>query len=427
MNIDAADNGVPMGLQRVIGDKTGLLETVISQIPDRNEPVPFQTTPVLTSLKYLLETEDHISLNITGKGTDFERSVESCIGELVERYSMSWPDRDRMVRTSYAELAASQEVVDFAYLNQFSDSFREEYLAEFTRETDILWESGTNLLTGEEVYVPAELIWNKIRFLEDEPMCFLGTSNGVAAGPTTDAAMLWALYELIERDGIMRTWWRHDTPPSVDIDDLPWLEEFSERHLPNDDLSIRIFECESKVDIPTYLSALVNERDEYPNFLVAGGADLDMQSAIVDAAVESCQGWIYTHHLKNIYDVDSIDADDIVRTLEKNLLYYASPDNFEAVSFLFDGPTLQPDQSEYTDVSGWSIRERLDYLLEQVAQAGCTPIAFDLTSEDIANSGSNVARIVVPELVGLTPSGAVPSEHPAFSGETLVEKPHPFP
>lgn len=427
MNISASDNGVPNGLQRVIGGKTGLLEEIILHLPDRTEPAPFQTTPELASLEYLLEAEKEINLNITGKGTEFQGSIESCIGELVERYAMSWPDQEPMTRASHAELNESAQVVDFEYLDLFDESFRSEYLTDLTRDTEMLWEAGTNLLTGDQVYVPAEHVWNRTRFLADEPMRFLGTSNGVAAGPTMEAAMLWALYELIERDGIMRTWWRHEEPPSVNIDALPWLDDFTERHLPNDDLSIHIFECDSQVDIPTYLSALVNEQDEYPNMLVAGGADLDMRSAIIDASIESCQGWIYTHHLKNMYDIDDIDIDETVYTLEENLLYYAHPQNFEDISFLFDGPSLQPNPAEHTDISEWTIRERLDHLLELLEQAGCTPIAFDLTSEDIGNSGINVARVVVPELVGLTPAGATPTEHPAFAGDELVEKPHPFP
>jgi len=427
MNIESNDAGIPTGLQRLVGGKTGLLEKIVLQVPDRTEPAPFQTAPEMTSLKHLLETDDRLSLNITGKGADFQSSVESCIGELAERYSMSWPDRDRMTRGSYAELSQSEHVVDFEYLDLVEESVRDEHLIELTRDTEMLWEPGTDLLTGRRVHVPAEHVWNRIRFLGEEPMYFLGTSNGVAAGPTIEAAMLWALYELIERDGIMRTWWQHKQPPSVEIDELPWLTEFTQRHLPSDDLSVQIFESQSKIDIPTYLSALVNERDAYPNFLVAGGADLDMESALADAAIESCQGWIYTHHLRNIYDADSVSMDDLHITLEKNLLYYADPRNFEDVSFLFDGPPLQLSPEQYPDVDGWSIRQRLDHLLELLEQADCTPIAFDLTAEDIGNSGINVARVVVPELVSLTPSGIPPAKHPAFEGKEINTQPHPFP
>ncbi|MDS0260334.1 YcaO-like family protein [Haloarcula sp. S1CR25-12] len=423
MNIETTDADCPPGLHRLVGAKSGLVSEVIYHLSERASPDVCQTTPSLCDLGYTFRTDRSVELQITGKGTDFQRSLVSCLGEFAERYAMSWPDPESMRRASHAALDASERVVDFDSLNPFR-SLSDDGL---TRETELLWSAGTDLHTGETVHVPAELVWNDLRVMEDEPSRLFSTSNGLAAGPTLQAAVLWALYELIERDGLMRTWWHHRTPQRVETAQIPALEETLSRINPDTDLSIHLLDIRSRVDVPTYCGALVSEREAYPKFLLAGSAHLDARAALREAAVEVCQGWSYAHSLALDTDPDSLEHGDTGFAFGENVCYYGSPSNFDEVSFLFGGGTVRPDPESGPPVDEWSVEKRLQQTLALLDEADCTPIAVDVTSDDIRRGGIDVARVVVPELVGLTPPSHPPTEHPDLSAADLVEKPHPFP
>ncbi|GAB3042204.1 YcaO-like family protein [Natronobiforma cellulositropha] len=421
---------VPPQFYRAVGEKTGVLNTLFFKTVDRGDPVAYQTATSRCDLEYLLEFDGELDFGVSGKGANLGASLTSCIGEALERFSLCWPDTDTMRRTSYDELVRTDRAAEFEYLDEFSDEFRERFLAPFSRETELLWEPGVDLLTGENVYVPAEYVWNRVGPLTSEPTHLLGSSNGVAAAPTLQEAVLWALLEHVERDGIMRTWWTQTVPNQVDVDALPWLREAIDERLPRADLSVRLFECESIVDVPVYGSALVSERDTYPTFVMAGAAALDPDEALREAALEAMQGWPYLHDIAVQYDAAEIQIDEVVDDFTQNIVYYAHPDNFDDVSFLLDGPLTTPTEPNERAVQPdeeWTAGQQLEYLLGLLEDAGCTPIAFDVTAPDVRQCGTHVARVFVPELVRLIPPAAVPARHPAFEGVEITEKPHPYP
>jgi ribosomal protein S12 methylthiotransferase accessory factor YcaO len=94
---------------------------------------------------------------------------------------------------------------------------------------------------------------------------------------------------------------------------------------------------------------------------------------------------------------------------------------------LFDRDPRAVDDGTFPDREAWSTERSLAHCLDALADAGCTPIAFDLTTRDVRDVGLAVTRVFVPELVPLTLPFALPSNHPAFDGQELTDQPHPFP
>ena len=74
------------------------------------------------------------------------------------------------------------------------------------RRARVTWIDGVELPGGEPVALPASLVY--LAFPPPRPEDFFApaTSNGLAAGPTSSAAVLGGLCELIERDALMITW-----------------------------------------------------------------------------------------------------------------------------------------------------------------------------------------------------------------------------
>lgn len=415
--------------KRLLGTKTGIVNDVYTTLPSREDPESYLSRPQTCGIGYLAGVGEEVDLGIGGKGYTLEGSCMSSIGETVERYCLCFPDEAALERGTYNEMADRGPIVDFEYLNIYDPEIMGDRLSPFDRETEIYWVGGRNLLTGESVYVPAELVWSDMGPLEGITNRFLGTTNGCAAGGSKEMALVESIMELVERDGFMRTWAYQRSPQQIDPSDFPDVVSFRDEKIENDSLRAHIWEYETRLDIPTIGAAIVNETDERPKFIIGGAADLDPTEAMKDAMVETIQGWPYVAEIAIEQGVDDVDPNDPNDNFNTNVLYYSLPEHFDEVNHLVRGERTRFESAHLPDVDDWSYRDRLKYCLDQFDRAGMTPIAFDLTTRDVAEAGFDVTRVYVPELVGLSPPFTLPVEHPAFAGDAdeLTDKPHPYP
>lgn len=419
---------LPPEFYRVLGRRTGIVNAVFCSELSRTEPETYLPVPRLTNLEYLFETSREMDLGAGGKGTDFGTSLTRCVGEVIERYCMCWPSSDAITRATYDELAATEPVVDIDYLDVYDRDEHERWLAPFDRETTIPWVAGENLLTGDHVYVPAELVWMSVGKLEDTATHFIGNSNGCAAGQNAASALVNGIFEATERDGFMRNWCTQTTPTGIAIDSYPSIERMASEKLENEAITTHLFQLDSLLDIPTFGSAFTSRVDGTPRFLIGGSSDLDAATAMKDALVEVSQGWAHTRYLATRYDdISTVDASNSVDDFDESMLYYALEENFDDVAFLLEGSKRDYESPTGDETAGWTPERKLEYCLDRLEAADCTPIAFELTTPDIAELGLNVTRVFVPEFVPFTSPAILPEQHPAFDDVEVTEKPHPYP
>ncbi|XVH32597.1 YcaO-like family protein [Haloferacaceae archaeon DSL9] len=425
MHLERPDRLVPPLLQRALGTRTGLLSGVYLTHPARSDPTIAVSRPDTADLSTLVDADGALELGLSGKGETVQQTLTSSIGETVERYCMCWPpEAAELVEASYETLAASDPVVDWEHLAVFGDTFREAHLASLSRGTTLYWAEGTNLSTGEPIYVPAEYVWMRVGSLADVPSHFLGSSSGCAAGPSLPDAVTRAFLELVERDAFMRAWCTQSTPRSISLEAFPSVDALRTERFTERGLTAELFAFESPVDLPTVGAALYDDGREGPSFVMGGGAGLTPTEAMRDALCEVGQGWPYLRSLATRHDLDSADAGSAIDNFDENVLYYSLPDNRDEVAFLLSGddceslPRAPPVEGD---------REALRSVLDRIRAAGGTPIAFDITTPDVRQLGVSVARVVVPEFVPLSPPAALPIAHPAFDGESVTDRPHPYP
>ena len=99
-------------------------------------------------------------------------------------------------------------------------------LTEFSEQLPIGWIRGYDMITGDPIYVPADLVFYGKH--HDGPRIYWANSSGVAAYPNKDGAVKRAVTELIERDAIMRFWFRDITPQELSASsDLVHLQKRS--------------------------------------------------------------------------------------------------------------------------------------------------------------------------------------------------------
>lgn len=199
---------LPPQYQRLLGAKTGLINSIAYDLPSRSDPKSFTTHSFLTNINEFAGAHSGSEDEATGKGFNIEESIIGAVGEAVERYSLCWPaPEEHLLKSSYENIHKQKEVVSFEYLDIYADTEQSSFDPP-TRDTPILWAKGTNLINGKRIFVPAQLVWTSSHRVNDMPLRFYTTTNGVATGPSVVSALLTAIYESVERDAFMTMWCR---------------------------------------------------------------------------------------------------------------------------------------------------------------------------------------------------------------------------
>jgi YcaO-like protein with predicted kinase domain len=130
-----------------------------------------------------------------GKGIDLARAKASGLMEAAELYHAETTTLPLRLAT-YQELCFKYKVVEIRDLPRVAGSH-------FHPNLRILWCAGHDLLNGEDVLVPYEMVHtNYTTPLPDGHGCFTASSNGLASGNTLIEAISQGICEVIERDAV---------------------------------------------------------------------------------------------------------------------------------------------------------------------------------------------------------------------------------
>ena len=148
----------------------------------------------------------------SGSSLEFDRAAAKVFGEAVERVSALPPaDIEAVPRLRYEDL--DEDAMDPQLLFTSCRGVRP------TREDSIRWMEGLRVGRSGQAksLVPAKLVYLPYE-VADEPIWFLSTSNGLAAGSSPEHAAYAGLLELVERDALMRFWTNPETAAFLPVE-----------------------------------------------------------------------------------------------------------------------------------------------------------------------------------------------------------------
>ncbi|WP_226023682.1 YcaO-like family protein [Halomicrobium salinisoli] len=413
--------------ERCLGDLCGLVTALRFRQGDRDAGDFVATELTTAALEGVVDGDGEGSVDVTvgGGGRTRTDATLTSLGEFLERYSMYWPVEDTVEATCEALRSAGERVVYPDYLRVWDDAdLAAAGLDPFDPETTVEWAGATDLLSGETVFLPAELV--AFRPNDDDGAGHVPSStSGAACGSSLAGALARSLYEVIERDAVMRTWYEQRVPQRLDVSAWPDLERFREQIAPAH-YRLELLELDGPTDCAVVAAALVNERDREPKFRLFAGADLTLAGAVRDALHEAAEGFLQTKYRLAAGGSrdDDIDVSNVYN-FEDNVRYYARPANFDAVAHLLDGEVRSvADRDDATP--GDAVAE-LDRALDALtATTEMTPLAVDLTPADVRDLGMYATSVYVPELIDIALPGAPPVDHPALD-DLATRSAHPFP
>lgn len=258
----------------------------------------------------------------------------------------------------------------------------------------IPWVEGSDLITGEPVWVPYELVHTDYTF----PLllgggCFAASTNGLASGNHALEAISHAICEVVERDAA--TLWfqrsaRAQARARIDLGSVedPWCREALERFA-RADVLVAAWEMTTDVGIPAFLGQIV-ERSPSPLRPLYGahgmGCHPRREVALLRALTEAAQcrlAWIAgTRDDFRRERYDEYTGEDALRE------EYESVTAPEPERPFVNGPTWETP----------TLDEDVAWELERLQAAGLgTVVCVDLTRPEF---GIPVVRVIVPGLEG---------------------------
>lgn len=328
-----------------------------------------------------------------GKGIDLASARASGLMEAAELYHAETITLPLHLAT-YEELRYQHNVIEVDELPWISDS-------RFHPNLRLLWCEGRDLLSGENVFVPYEMVHtNYTTPLPDGHGCFTATSNGLASGNAIIEAVSHGICEVVERDATALWKCRKEKlnenrlqlASVEDANCQQVLEKFERAGL-----SVAVWDVTSDIEIAAF-ACLIVPQDEDAMWHGAGamghGCHAVREIALLRALTEAAQARL---------TVISGLRDDFRGDTYEQLL---DPDVIRAVRHRM---RASASTRAFCDVPSWdaaTFEEDVERELKCIRKAGLRRVVLvDLTKPGF---GLPVVRVIVPGLEPMLGPGYIP-------------------
>lgn len=357
-----------------------------------------------------------------GKGFAIEDVTLSTIGEALERVvagliatASEMPSR-RIVASWSDMQQRGIPALDPQNVSLFSqwqyDTIGFLY-APFTRDIPIQWVRGTRLISGESIWVPAQLVDMVHIFDPNEELVGYPVSGGLSCHISYVDAIYHGLTEVIERDAVNVSWYTRNPPQIVSLDATTrkLLGGFADRFEEDHSQSYLLRHASNVCSASTF--SFIGLQDWLPQrrYCAGGGCDFSTFTAVKKAAAEFGQTRS-TLSLANLAPGSSVGRS--VRTMfdweedrhlsEMTLFFqaigfYGLPINAYHLNHYLTGEEITGEElfdAEQRHRTELSTVERLELLKGELQESGIDPIILDYSHPDWRSL--SVVKVYVPEL-----------------------------
>ncbi|GAB3697308.1 YcaO-like family protein [Halorubrum pallidum] len=346
--------------ERAVDSRVGPLADVGEQA---SFPVPYYVARVADTTAF---SDGRAAEFGGGVAAGWDAAFMKALGEGLERYAAG-VYRERSFTRAPAATVPNPVPPD-AFV-------RPESAAAYDRDDSLSWVTGEHLATGDVASLPAEFV----HFPPPETRYRPAITTGLGLGNSGSEAALSGLYEVIERDATMTSWYSTADPLGVEVDDEAFAE--LKKRARAESLSVTPLLVTADVDVPV-VAVGVHREGDWPRFAAGSGADLDPAAAARSALAEALQNWT------ELRSMGEGAADEQGAAIGRHADFPAETRAF------FDPETTVPAVSlgEETDSS---VAE-LSAVVERVGAVGLDSYVARVTTRDLAALGFEAVRVLVP-------------------------------
>ncbi|ANX11592.1 bacteriocin biosynthesis protein SagD [Fictibacillus arsenicus] len=314
------------------------------------------------------------------------------------------------------------------------------------RDRPVHWVWGYSLTEERPILVPETFAYYSLGGGEG---FVYETSNGCAVGGSLEEAILYGIFEIVERDAFLMAWYGQLPIPRLDsktIDDTE-LQLMLHRLQSITGYEIHLFNSTTENGIPSIWAMAKNTKDDGLNLLCAAGAHLDPVRA-VKGAVQELSGMLFNmdnEFVMNRKKYEKVLRDSyLVRHMEDHSMLYGLKEAEKRMFFLLDKRMNKNFKDEFQPVrQNADLLDDLNGVLETFKKLNLEVIVVDQTGPELKLNGLHCVKVVIPgmlpmtfghhltRLKGLDRVLTVPAKlgyvkQPLTYGE-LNPYPHPFP
>lgn len=385
-------------LLELVSPKVGIIHTLSRITRGAEEPVPpFIYQATLSHFDYRNpNSSERVS---AGKGISETEAVRSAIGEAVERYCASHVDNFATRMAAWADVESHAIAPPECVLYSQTQYARRDFLYHrWDPKDEVTWVPTRELPGEREILAPASLVYLSLPSMRPEDFFCLPTSNGLAAGPNLEFAILNALYELVERDAFIITWMNRLPVARVDFSDMGGIANAIRTHYARFGTEIQIFNLSTDIPVYVMMAVALDKTGRGPAALISLGCHLNPGIAIIKALLEMCQvhpGEVRRYHKDP--PQERYKSYEDVRTLEDHSAFTTIRERIREFSFLLETERGQT-MGDLQDHSGADVKADLDTCLNMLKRAGCRVLYADLTTPDVVDYGLRVVRAIATGL-----------------------------
>ena len=388
--------------ERAVDSRVGLL----SEVGERESfPIPYYVSRVAETTGF---SDARAAEFAGGADDDWDAAFMKALGEGLERYAAGVYRSDSFTTETAADVP--NPVAPDAFV-------RPDDAAAYDDDDTLPWTTGERLTTGDAtggdlVSLPAEFV----AFPPPENRYRPAITTGLGLGNSGPEAALSGLYEVIERDATMTTWYSTTEPLGIEIND-PTFDRLTKRARA-ESLTVSPLLVTTDIDVPV-VAVGVHRDGEWPRFAAGSGADLDPVAAARSALAEALQNWT---ELRSMGEAAAADESAAIG-------HHAV---FPDVTREFFDPeaTVSAEGLGEPELSGGAA---LDAVVNRIRSVGLDPLVSRTTTRDVAALGFEAVRALIPEAQPLFTGdpffGDRASDVPRSMGfEPMLDREyHPFP
>lgn len=385
-------------LADLVSSRTGIIRSLQRVSRGTDEPsVPVVVQSTLSQFDYRKGSD--ADRTAAGKGETEREAALGAVGEALERYCAFQHDPKATFHESAMALGdAALRPAEFVLYSERQYAAAGFRYPRPDNEAPIAWIRGVELPAMTGVYAPSSLT-----FLYFDPNVRDGyfcpaSSNGLAAGPTLEAAVLSGLCELIERDAFLINWMNRLPAPRVDYSSAGGVAARIRSHYARFGIEAAVFDITNDIGVPVMMAMAIDCSGNGPSVVVGLGCHLAPAVALKKALMEVCQ----VRPSETLKFVTKPPAARLhkysdVKTLEDHAGYAAIHDNLHEFDFLLKNERSVKLEDLPSKGNG-RVEEDLARCVSLLRGAGSRVGYVDLTTPDVAPYGMHVARAIATGL-----------------------------
>lgn len=331
-----------------------------------------------------------------GSGSDLEQASPRVLGEALERYCAFQYHEDELIVASADELGNSGlNLQEIARPSLLEESHAKCPLRRASGKEPIRWARGISLTEKKELLIPALMVFNSLLNPLPGENFWFSISTGCACYPELKAAILSAIYEVIERDALAISWLQKLPLPEIEIDSATdelslYLDLYDKS---STEIEFKFFDATTDIGVP-----------------VVYGIRLVRNSVTAHTAVACSAGASPSEALTKAFrDLSSFGTEPICTS--------GIPDKFEDFTQILHGASFMAHRDRLTAFdfllnSGNKIRlskmssktsdPSLDALTNRLRQLNLDVYIANLTTVEARHFDMKVIRAIIPQLLPLS-------------------------